>query len=581
MEGVDSITNLVTNVSLQEKEDNSNTPAKKPGDVSTNFHTPLPPREKTSRTRRSHSLCSFVSANSSPEQSVAALPKTQRTMEAYLVKTNISKKKPFDDSSGAASNLDKTSTPKKTSTKKGKAPNIVAEILAENDSAGSSPDVSLSSADSGVRGSKRKRNTSKHTDNYQITSRGNDDKDRDSPETIADIIQPTTSDILLAESGRPTQTAVTMVSDNRGHTVNALSVSFQVPPEGPRDPNGAKNDTAQAGQGQPEYPPVDLSWMEPLQLEYFLTTRSSVVSEARAKLRGSLLSQCTDNDLINPWALHLAPMPMYLSPHADKIVLFLKQQALELQRFCGDILLDFSRFQAKKIEVDKDCLKKVLGNKGENYKKVAGALFDARRRVRSEVEMQLVKQHKELASQQVPDKELASKVRGQIPRKFSYADAVRQNTSENQANTNQGSRSRSRSRSRNRNSNRGRSQSRPRGGNDFKQPNRAPSRSRGDPNTAQRSNTNFGGARPKTNVQRQDNRPSRSDYSGNRPRPSWELSDTNPEPLDWNENPPLTSCTQPPANPPDYSRLRGIDAKFFTPDLVKRIAEAYDGLNKY
>ena len=132
--------------------------------------------------------------------------------------------------------------------------------------------------------------------------------------------------------------------------------------------------------------------MEPLQVEYFLTTRSSVVSESRAKLRGMLLSQCTDNDLINPWALHLAPMPVYLYPHADKIVPFLKNQALELQRFCSDTLLDFAIFQAKKIEVDKDCLKKVLGNDTESYKRVAGALFDARRRVRSEVENQLIKQ---------------------------------------------------------------------------------------------------------------------------------------------------------------------------------------------
>ena len=41
-----------------------------------------------------------------------------------------------------------------------------------------------------------------------------------------------------------------------------------------------------------------------------------------------------------------------------------------------------ARFQAKKIEVDMDCLKKVLGNDGESYKRVAGALFDARHLVR-------------------------------------------------------------------------------------------------------------------------------------------------------------------------------------------------------
>ena len=580
MEGVDSITDLVTNVSLQEKDDKTQTPAKKPGHVSTTFHTPLPPREKVSRTRRSHSLCSFVSANSSPEQSVAHIPKSQRTMESYFVKSNKPVNKPNNDSSGANVVHDNTSTPKK-STKKGKAPNIVAEILAEKNI--DNPDVGSVISESGVRGSKRKRNTSKPTDNYQVTSLIDENHNDDMPETIEDIIQPTTSDILLAESGRPTQTAVTIVSDNRGTTVNSLSVSFQVPPEGSRDPNGQNKDAPQDGKQPPEYPPVYLSWMEPLQVEYFLTTRSSVVSESRAKLRGMLLSQCTDNDLINPWALHLAPMPVYLYPHADMIVPFLKNQALELQRFCSDTLLDFSRFQGKKIEVDKECLKKVLGNNTESYKRVAGALFDARRRVRSEVENQLIKQHKELASQQVPDKELASKVRGLIPRKYSYADAVRQNTPDNQADTNRQPRGRSRSRSRshNNNSSRGRSQSRPRGGNDFRQP-RAPSSNRGDPNPAQRNSTNFGGARPKTNMQRSDNsRPSRSAQPKQYSMPTWELSDTNPEPLDWNETPQMPSVTHPNTNPPDYSKLRGIDNRFFTPDLVKRIAEAYDGLNKY
>ena len=470
-------------------------------------------------------------------------------------------------------------------TKKGPAPNIVAEILAESRA---SNDDTSSSSESEVQGSKRKRNTSKPSDNYQITSRGNSaNPPRGEPnttpndrETIEDIIQPTTSDILLAESGRPTQTAITIVSDNGGKTVNSLSVSFQVPPEGPRDPPGTSTDAAQAGKQPPEYPPVDLSWMEPLQIEYFLTTRSSVVSEARAKLRGSLLSQCTDNDLINPWALHLAPMPMYMSPHADKLVPFLKGQALELQRFCSDTLLDFAGFQAKKIEVDKDCLKKVLNNDIEQYKRVAGALFDARRRVRSELEVQLVKQHKELASQQVPDKELASKVRGIIPRKYSYADAVRQTSGDNPAPTNQGPKGRNRSRSRNCNSNRGRSRSRSKT-NDFRQPS-APGRGRGEQLQQAPRNNTYNGARPKTTTQRPDNsRPSRFDSYKNPPRPEWALSDTNPEPLDWNETPRLPSCTSRPTNPPDYEKLRGVDPKFFTPDVVKRIAEAYDGLNKY
>ena len=117
--------------------------------------------------------------------------------------------------------------------------------------------------------------------------------------------------------------------------------------------------------------------------------------------------------------------------------------------------------------------------------------------------------------------------------------------------------------------------------NDFRQP-RAPSTNRGDPNPGQRNSTNFGGARPKTNMQRSyNNRPSRSAQSKQYSMPTWELSDTNPEPLDWNETPQMPSVTHPNTNPPDYSTLRGIDNHFFTPDLVKRIAEAYDGLNKY
>ena len=545
--------------------------------VSSNFQSPLPPRDKPSRTRRSHSLCSFVSASSSPEQSAANLPKSQRTMEAYFVKSNKSKNKSSTTDLLTSKQVGTTSTPKNT--RKSPAPNIVAEILAENDSARTIENADSSSTESVARGSKRKRNASRQTDNYQVTSNDRNKDTSDGQETIKDIIQPTTSDILLAESGRPTQTAVTIVSDNQGQTVNALSVSFQVPAEGSSDPTGQNKDTAPEGKRVPEYPPVDLTWLEPLQLEYFLLTRASVVSESRAKLRGMLLSQCTDKDLINPWALHLAPMPVYLSPHAEKLVPFLKQQALDLQRFCSDTLLEFSRFQAKKIEVDKGCLKQVLNNNVEDYKKVAGALFDARRRVRSEVENQMIKQHKELATQQVPDKEIASKVRGLIPRKYSYADAVRQNSGENQgAKPDTNNRGRSRSRSRNRNANqRGRSQSRQRGANQFRQPT-GPSNSRGDP--PRNKNTNYNGARPKTTNQRSTNqRSSGPGFSSDPGRSSWPLSDTNPEPLDWNENPPLPTRPKPP--PPDYSKLTGVNPRFFTPDVVKRIAEAYDGLNKY
>ena len=83
MEGVDRLTDLVTNVSLQEVDNQQQTSDKTMANVSSNFQSPLPPRDKPSRTRRSHSLCSFVSASSSPEQSAANLPKSQRTMEAY------------------------------------------------------------------------------------------------------------------------------------------------------------------------------------------------------------------------------------------------------------------------------------------------------------------------------------------------------------------------------------------------------------------------------------------------------------------------------------------------------------------
>ena len=606
MEGVDSLTDLVTNVSLQENAVTNKRSGEGASNVSSNFHTPLPPRTKRSQIRRSHSISSFVSASSSPEPSNVTLPKSQRTIDAYMVRTN--NRNNDNETDNVVGKSGATSTPIKQPVTRKPAPNIVAEILAEKNMAAGSH--SSSSSESTSRGSKRKRNASKPTDNY-VEVRSTNTKDM-SPTSVSgvieDIIQPTTSDILLAESGRPTETSVTFVSDNRGKTVNSLSVSFQVPQAASSDTGKQAPPSNTDDGGPPEIPAVDLTWMEQLQLDYFLTTRSSVVSEARAKLRGMMLGQCTDKDLIHPWALHLAPMPVYLTPHADVIVPFLKQQALELQRFCSDTLLEFAEFQVRKIEVDKDCLRKVLDNDVEKYKRVAGALFDARRRVKMEVEEQLVKQHKELSTQQVPDKELASKVRGVIPRKFSYADAVRQTSGETNSDpviTN--TRSRSRSRSRNRNSNRGRSQSRPRQNQnqgfrpprqdqnqefrpqrqnqDFRQP-RAPTRGRFEPsNNNDRRTDNTGtqhnGARPKTSSRPSNDRPRQSGSRYQVPsRPEWTRSDINPEPLDWHDVT-LPSVTDKPTNPPDFSKLMGIDNRFFTPDVVRKIAEAYDSLNKY
>ena len=348
MEGVDSLTDLVNNVSLRETRD---TPPKEDGkssNVSSNFQTPLPPRNKPSRSRRSQSVTSFVSACSSPENSITTIPKSQRTIKTYLVRSSklIA---PTDRAAG-----------KNSTTSNDPAPNIVSEILAERAQTYVSSNHSLSSSKSGTRGSKRKRNASKQIDNYVEVRCTHSKAPLEQEETIQDIIRPTTSDILLAESRRPTQTAVTFVSNNKAKSVNSLCVLFQVPAEGSSNTRSMDKPADTDGAPRSDIPAVDLTWMQPLQVDYFLTTRSSVVSEARAKLRGMMLSQVTDRDLIHPWALHLAPMPVYMTPHADRLVPFLKQQALDLQRFCSDTLLEFSDFQNKKIAVDKDCLRKIL-----------------------------------------------------------------------------------------------------------------------------------------------------------------------------------------------------------------------------
>ena len=174
------------------------------------------------------------------------------------------------------------------------------------------------------------------TDNY-VEVRSTSSKAPPTQETIQDIIRPTTSNILLAESGRPTQTAVTFVSDNKGKSVYSLSVSFQVPDEGSSDTRSKETPPNEDGATRPDIPAVDvLDATAPNGLFSHHTGKCCVVSEARAKLRGMMLGQVTDKDLIHPWALHMAPMPVYMTPHTDQLVLFLNQQALDLQRFCSD-----------------------------------------------------------------------------------------------------------------------------------------------------------------------------------------------------------------------------------------------------
>ena len=61
----------------------------------------------------------------------------------------------------------------------------------------------------------------------------------------------------------------------------------------------------------------------------------------------------------------------------------------------------FAYFQAKKLEVDKNCPRKILNNDVKKYKNVAEALFGLKCHIYSEVEQQLMKQHKELSTQHI------------------------------------------------------------------------------------------------------------------------------------------------------------------------------------
>ena len=126
--------------------------------------------------------------------------------------------------------------------------------------------------------------------------------------------------------------------------------------------------------------------MRPLKQEYCNTARASVVAEIRAKHHSRMLEDLSQQGIIAPWALHVAPMPVYLHPHAARIADIMKRQV----EICK-LLHDHAVFQAIRVAVDKVSLCNIFSLNETEYKKSIGALFGAQSKEQQELKEQMYK----------------------------------------------------------------------------------------------------------------------------------------------------------------------------------------------
>ena len=551
MSDVVELSERVTNVTLEEVSD---TDTADTADEVSNTSIQLPQREVRARPTRTKSATSFVSCPSTPCDSGMAIPKSVRPITTFFTPIHRTPA-PTGSTSTRERNSDNvtvTSKPRPTT------PNILEGLISDEDTAVSRPVMTSSQAESEdkLRGSKRKRIVSAATNNYEVV--GNN------PLNTNNAIQPMDMDDLskelFEESGRPAITITSRVSDNRSTDHNGLSVSFQIPAQTP-------DQGAAAAEPTPTYTPFDVSkgevdpgtpWMKTIEQDYYNTARSSVVAEVRAKHRSRMLCDLTNQGLIAPWALQLAPMPVYLHPHADKIAEMMKKQALDLQIKIADMLHDHAAFQAEKIQVDKSSLQKIFGENKEGYRLSVGALFDARLKVQMDIKEQMGKyiQHLAMSENQVPDKDLISTVRGLVPKKYNTINAMELPTAMDPPSVDRQSEARpiqerSRARSRSRSRRRGRSSSRPAKRRNFQQ------------------DQDYGFGRQQQQQQQQP--PNNNNYNNYPQRQPPQGSNS------YNNQ--GARPKQPQQGPPKMA-MEGVDPRLFTPDLIRKIAEAYDGLHK-
>ena len=191
--------------------------------------------------------------------------------------------------------------------------------------------------------------------------------------------------MLFEESGRPALTVTSQVSDNRSTVSNELSVSFQIQVRTPEKYQQYQGTASPSSSAQKHIDP-GMQWMRPLKQEYYNTARASVVAEIRAKHRSRMLEDLSQQGIIAPWGLHVAPMPVYLHPHAARIADIMKRQV----EICK-LLHDHAVFQAERVAVDKVSLCNIFSLNETEYKKSIGALFGAQSKEQQELKEQMYK----------------------------------------------------------------------------------------------------------------------------------------------------------------------------------------------
>ena len=186
----------------------------------------------------------------------------------------------------------------------------------------------------------------------------------------------------------------------------------------------------------------------------------------------------------------------------------------------------------------------------EGYRLSIGALFDARQKVQASIKDQMGKyaDHMVKTENQASEIDLISMVKGSVPTQYSYAANLEQSTSMDPPPTDRQvvpqAQERGRTRSRSRSRRRGRSSSRP-----AKRRNYQPERDYGFDRQPQQ---NFNPPRGQA--------AGGNSYSGQGARPKTQ--------------------DRPNQNQGYRNDRDNLDPRFFTPELIQKIAEAYDGLHK-
>ena len=154
-------------------------------------------------------------------------------------------------------------------------------------------------------------------------------------------------------------------------------------------------------------------------IDLFIRARAGLVLQVRSEKRAALLESYVQRGVLPRWSAHIDPLPGYLHPIAEKIAPVLEIQAQTFMAECAIALRNQARVVGERALYDQEVLERTFQRDKHGYQLAVTRLFDIRERERLRIHDTVESIKSNMTYEATNTEDVCNYIKGKINRKYS------------------------------------------------------------------------------------------------------------------------------------------------------------------